>query len=424
MKQILLILNLTIFISFFANAQCVTIADPNADFTHAVNLDENTSTVVDVRNYFNEARRWEEAKFTLITGTYGNISLPDNLLSLPSDQQTFIITNAERVSRRLLPLQAISPRLEAVSQRWSDTLIQLNKFAHVIGASTPFTRMEAVFPNCNELEGENIYGRSPASKFVVEYAMSGFIYSDAGSNWGHRHGVFTCFNNDYGPTDSEGFMGIGISSTTNTNNFPMQDLVIDFLDPNPTAGNTCNYLASLPIELLSFQAKRVQNSVQLNWITSSEINNAYFEVEHAAEDATFNVLIEIKGSGTTSEQRDYQYTDVSPFSNVNYYRLKQTDVDGNFTYSSVVSISFDAQNGLSVYPSVSSDFIHVAINSSDTNNDAVVLQIFDITGRLIKSISTQKNVDFQLSLDGWVSGVYIVKLELKNFSQVVRFVKS
>ncbi len=424
MKQILLLISFTILFSFFAVAQCVTIADPSANFVHAVNLDENTSTVVDVRAYFNEARRWEEGNLMKMTGAYGNISLPDNLLSLPSDQQTFLITNAERVSRGLLPLQAISPKLESVAQRWSDTLIKLNTFAHNIGASTPFTRMDAIFPNCTELEGENIHGRSPVTKFIAEYAMNAFIYSDAGSSWGHRHGVFTCFNNDYGPTDSEGFMGVGITSTTNTNNFPMQDLVVDFLDPNPTAGNTCNYLAPLPINLLSFQAKRIQNSVQLNWITASETNNAYFEVEHAAENANFYALTEIKGAGTTSAERDYQYTDVAPFSNVNYYRLKQTDLDGNFTYSSVVSVSFDAQNGLSVYPSLASDFIHVVLNSSDTNNEATSLQIYDITGRLVKTITAQKNFNFELPLNAWVPGVYIIKLELKNFSQIVRFVKS
>ena len=424
MKKILPLISFTILISFFVKAQCLTITDPNADFTHTVSLNENTSTVVDVRAYFNEARRWEETKFGLTGKPYGDIILPDNLLSLPGDQQTFLITNAERVSRGLLPLQGISPILGGVSQRWSDTLIKLNTFAHAIGASTPFTRMEAVFPNCNQLEGENIYGRSPVTKFIAEYAMSTFIYSDAGSSWGHRHGVFVCFINDYGSPASEGFMGIGITSTANPQNFPMQDLVIDFLDPNATAGNTCNYLAPTPIELLSFEAKRVQNAVQLNWITASETNNAYFEVEHAAENANFSVLTEIKGAGTTTEKRYYQYRDVAPSPNVNYYRLKQTDLDGSFTYSAVVSVSFDAQNGLSVYPSVASDFIHVAINSSQTDNAAVNLLIYDITGRLVKTVSAQKNEDFQLPLDSWAPGVYIVRLQLKNFSQVVRFIKS
>ena len=164
--------------------------------------------------------------------------------------------------------------------------------------------------------------------------------------------------------------------------------------------------------------------MQLNWITASETNNAYFEVEHAAENANFSVLTEIKGAGTTTEKRYYQYRDVAPSSNVNYYRLKQTDLDGSFTYSAVVSVSFDAQNGLSIYPSVASDFIHVAINSSQTDNAAVNLQIYDITGRLVKTVSAQKNEDFQLPLDSWAPGVYIVRLQLKNFSQVVRFVKS
>jgi hypothetical protein len=97
----------------------------------------------------------------------------------------------------------------------------------------------------------------------------------------------------------------------------------------------------LPIELISFTAKLVNSEVELKWSTASEMNNDYFTIERAVDVEHFEGILEEDGMGTTKELNHYKVIDSSPLYGKSYYRLKQTDFDGQYSYSPVQVIHYE-----------------------------------------------------------------------------------
>jgi hypothetical protein len=97
----------------------------------------------------------------------------------------------------------------------------------------------------------------------------------------------------------------------------------------------------IPIQLLKFDARPEGKIVKLSWITSNEINNDYFTAERAEDGINFIPLTTVDGAGNSTSTISYKSTDVNPFAGMNYYRLKQTDYEGNFSYSDIRKVRFD-----------------------------------------------------------------------------------
>lgn len=92
----------------------------------------------------------------------------------------------------------------------------------------------------------------------------------------------------------------------------------------------------LPITLLSFDAFPANGTVELRWETATEINNEYFDVERSKDGEAFTSIGRVTGAGNSHTLRKYKLTDTYPLSGNAYYRLKQTDFNGNLSYSNVV----------------------------------------------------------------------------------------
>ena len=97
----------------------------------------------------------------------------------------------------------------------------------------------------------------------------------------------------------------------------------------------------MPIELLDFTAKLKNDVLELNWATVSELNNDYFTIERATDIEHFEPLQNVPGSRTTHDLHNYSTVDPAPVFGKAYYRLKQTDFDGGFSYSHVVAVDYD-----------------------------------------------------------------------------------
>jgi hypothetical protein len=97
----------------------------------------------------------------------------------------------------------------------------------------------------------------------------------------------------------------------------------------------------LPVELTSFTAAFVGNDVQLKWATATELNNRGFEIQRSINGSAFATVAFVEGYGTTTEQKQYTFTDRNVTARVNHaYRLKQIDFNGTFEYSNVVNLGF------------------------------------------------------------------------------------
>jgi hypothetical protein len=101
---------------------------------------------------------------------------------------------------------------------------------------------------------------------------------------------------------------------------------------------TITVVSGLPIELLYFSGVVYETGNKLYWSTASEDNNDYFNIEKTRDGKIWNSISNIKGAGNSSTQLYYSFVDEDVENIINYYRLKQTDYDGKFKYSDIISI--------------------------------------------------------------------------------------
>jgi hypothetical protein len=140
---------------------------------------------------------------------------------------------------------------------------------------------------------------------------------------------------------------------------------------------------SLPIELLSFTAKKVNKTVTLHWSTATERQNEWFEVERAEDGIAFSTIGKIKGAGDSQSTLDYELMDAAPKPGTNYYRLKQTDFDGQFTYSPVVTVQFDGLGGFRLFPVPVKDQLQLQLDEPDAFESAWF--VYNTLGQLVLS---------------------------------------
>lgn len=142
-----------------------------------------------------------------------------------------------------------------------------------------------------------------------------------------------------------GVSGTGFTGTvtpTGGGTFTGTETFYLVMDGNANAD--CNYTLSglnlqpLPIELISFYAKKFNNVNRIYWEVASETNNDYFTIERSTELGVWEEVGMINGAGTSSEQRLYAFTDDRYQKNTNYYRIKQTDFNGDYEYSKIISV--------------------------------------------------------------------------------------
>lgn len=167
---------------------------------------------------------------------------------------------------------------------------------------------------------------------------------------------------------------------------------------------TCGYFKqiSMPWQLLpvtynSFTASVANNNkVDLNWITANETNNSHFEVERSfGNGAGFaSIGSVVKGTALAAGKQDYRYSDEGKNlkgRGVVFYRLKQVDMDGKFTYSEVLAVKLQSKNdgSLQVFPNPFADKLELRFSVSV---DAVAeIRITDISGKLILINRTRVN---------------------------------
>lgn len=173
----------------------------------------------------------------------------------------------------------------------------------------------------------------------------------------------------------------------------------------------------LPVELLYFTANLQSNQdVLLNWKTVSEINNDYFVIERSEDNIVFTTISQhIEAAGTTHIPQTYAYTDVQPFVNgvsTLYYRLKQVDFNGTFTYSTIQMVRYINNNFYtSIYPNPTKDDIQVEINAA--NNKSAMITITAINGNILlnKPLSIFAGFNqFTIDISNFPSGVYYVRI--------------
>ena len=171
----------------------------------------------------------------------------------------------------------------------------------------------------------------------------------------------------------------------------------------------------LPIELTYFNAYNNETSITLNWQTASEENNDYFTLERSADGINYEVIGSVLGAGNSSVTLNYSYTDNNPVNGVSYYRLTQTDYNGDFEVFSPVSVSFLNEGNLEVYPNPAINEFNISMAGS---MGRVSINLYSIIGTLVKSIETDNNYT-TIDVSDLPSGYYMMVI-LANNSKITK----
>jgi hypothetical protein len=167
----------------------------------------------------------------------------------------------------------------------------------------------------------------------------------------------------------------------------------------------------LPIELLFFSANCYNQNIVIAWSTASENNNDYFTIEHSTNAANWISLKKIDGAGNSSTVQNYSFTDSITHNAVSYFRLKQTDFDGKFKYSKVITIKNCkenvAPNSLVIYPNPAGGIINFLFNGDIRQVRSI--EVFNVLGeRVYYSSRYQSYID----LTNKSAGMYYVHFNL------------
>ena len=181
----------------------------------------------------------------------------------------------------------------------------------------------------------------------------------------------------------------------------------------------------LPIELIRFAAECNNGQVAINWTTASETNNDFFTVQRSLDGTTFEDVTIVDGAGNSNSIINYSSIDYSPFGGTSYYRLKQTDFDGNVRYSDVVAVSCaDAITDFNLVNAYDQGNGTMAVVFNAGNNELYTITLFDARGRQVTNTTGKaysgKN-QISIPVGDLATGIYLINLsnEFKSFGRRV-----
>ena len=186
--------------------------------------------------------------------------------------------------------------------------------------------------------------------------------------------------------------------------------------------------SALPVTISAFTAKlTAQKKAQLTWTTAQEKNSSHFEVQHSLDNVNFKTIGTVAAKGNSSVQTNYEFIDAGFIKGeVNYYRLKQVDLNNAFTYSSTRQVTEEQtiQSNINDYvymaPIPTKDYVRVW-SDLDVLTGETELNIYDASMRLLstKTIAGFGKLNEQISLIEMQQGIYIVQLKDKNNQWIV-----
>lgn len=168
--------------------------------------------------------------------------------------------------------------------------------------------------------------------------------------------------------------------------------------------------AILPIELSDFTTKCNGSSIGIRWTTVSEINNDYFTIERSTDLIHWQALGTIPGAGNSDKIINYSFTDPTSISGTRYFRLKQTDFDGQFKFSSIRSARCEDQNlsNISIYPNPSSGLFYV--EGAEFNS---AISVFNSLHEEVRNQFITSDIS-EVDLGNVPNGIYFIRIGSKE----------
>jgi hypothetical protein len=172
----------------------------------------------------------------------------------------------------------------------------------------------------------------------------------------------------------------------------------------------------LPVKLLTFTGTLQNKITVLKWETVNEFNASNFVIERSVDGVLFNSIGTVTANNITGTN-NYLFNDVNAADQmvpVLYYRLRMVDIDGSYTYSKVISVSFTSLFPVYEYPNPVQDVLNLKISLAKSDN--LLIQITDIQGKTYynKTKLVNNNTDVQIDCRRWPSQLYLIKVTASN----------
>jgi len=174
---------------------------------------------------------------------------------------------------------------------------------------------------------------------------------------------------------------------------------------SPPVDYTITWGSPLPVTLVSFKAKAVENAVELSWVTTSETNSDRFQVQRSQDGKAWTVLGDVTAKGESKASENYAYTDRQPAAGNNLYRLKMIDRDGSFAFSSISSVNVGTRFESSIYPNPVADKLNIKVSDWKKVKE---VGIYDLKG--LKVYRSENTPSALIDITNLIPGMYIIRI--------------
>ncbi len=189
---------------------------------------------------------------------------------------------------------------------------------------------------------------------------------------------------------------------------------------SPFTLGSSSTLNPLPVNLLTFNAKILDKIVSINWSTASEINNDFFTVEKSIDGINWSTLSIVDAAENSEVINNYSCIDQSPVAGVQFYRLVQTDINGQSKYYDKTFINFESiKPTILVYPNPCADWLSIDLNPSEVST----IKLLNSFGQIVLNEESSEKSQLKLDLSSLSSGVYHLELSVNGQLSTSKFVK-
>lgn len=182
---------------------------------------------------------------------------------------------------------------------------------------------------------------------------------------------------------------------------------------DPDNGCGCKS-SSLPLEWIDISLTSHGSSSFLNWTTAHETNTSHFDIERSEDGRMFQRVGRVEAVGNRRAMSSYSFEDKTSWemsSKEIFFRIKQVDLNGEFSYSSLLSVDvLEAESGMEVFPNPASDWLSLHIYQQDQSTGNLIIR--NLMGNVIwiQSVSSEEKT-CKISIEDWIPGVYVVSLQ-------------
>lgn len=189
--------------------------------------------------------------------------------------------------------------------------------------------------------------------------------------------------------------------------------------------NLMTNMAPLPVEFLSFEARKIGDEVQLDWKVTDEQNVKGYHVQRSANSLNWQAIGFVDFKPSSAVINTYNLTDPSPLDGTSYYRIGEEDIDGKMSYSVIRTISVDINSmQVHLYPVPAKNVLNVNIQS--TINATAMIKITDILGRTIRHSGIQLRTGGQteeIPVSNMRPGMYFIEIQGSDYKWSGKFIK-